>query len=56
MMWGECKFAAGCVGAFDSLALFLETDNCFNPTLQLSGANCSLTHCEVRGVMIAATF
>jgi hypothetical protein len=35
MMWGEWKFAAGCVGSFDSLALFLETDNCFNPTLQV---------------------
>ena len=47
-LWGEWKVYAETKGSFADVCLFLETDNCYNPALQVQGGNWTLTNCEVR--------
>jgi hypothetical protein len=44
-LWGEWKVYAGTKGSFENVCLFLETDNCYNPTLQAQGGNWTLSNC-----------
>ena len=53
-LWGEWKVYFGTRGSFENVGLFLETDNCHNPTLQVQGGNWSLNSCEVRSVLSTA--
>jgi len=53
-LWGEWKVYFGTKGSFENVCLFLETDNCYNPTLQLQGGNWTVTNCEVRAVRSVA--